>query len=539
MEKVIAMYDIREIQKYIYRTQKVKDAMGASALVENMIERALEEASREYAVELKWHEDGGALSFEEKDIAVQVLFIGGGNAYVLFESEDVCQRINKKMAKYVLEQTYSLQLAAAYVHKTDNYSEDYKKLHEKMNLVKANIKSAKPIGALPIMQIELKTGYPLSRTEIFRDGNENIAKIDVSTETYKKDQYKRKVMPEQEEKIFDNLIYKKGIDSNLAVIHIDGNNMGSRIQDLIQYKTNYEDAVNEMRKISYNIKFSYLNTFEEMRKQFEPDQDTAEPSESQQEVKKMVRKIIVAGDDITYVCNARIAFDTVEYFARKIARRTMNGELTDEAHLQYGFSICAGIAFMKSHFPFSVAYDVAEACCDQAKDRAKKAENRDDKRIGNYVDFQICNSVQCRNLDEMRRRDYVTPIGEALLIRPYYIPTEYDGKLAKSEDVGYHYNNFKKNVQYFLGENIPRSYAKQIRNTYPLGSHEMSVLAGFLKSRGWEMPDGTMNMFGEDNIALWYDALEMMDYCIEWKEAGDKKEEDLDVQKPVEDRIAK
>lgn len=29
MEKVVAMYDIREIQKYIYRTQKVKDAMGA------------------------------------------------------------------------------------------------------------------------------------------------------------------------------------------------------------------------------------------------------------------------------------------------------------------------------------------------------------------------------------------------------------------------------------------------------------------------------------------------------------------------------
>ena len=217
----------------------------------------------------------------------------------------------------------------------------------------------------------------------------------------------------------------------------------------------------------------------------------------------------------------------------------MNGELTEEAHTQYGFSICAGIAYMKSHFPFAIAYDVAEACCDCAKDRAKSEENMERNRIGNYVDFQICGSVQCRNLKETRRKDYVTPTGETLLLRPYYIPTEFDGKLAKSTEVPYHYENFKKNVKYFLNENIPRSYAKQIRNTYPLGSHETKMLEGFLESRGWKMPDGTMKMFGEDQTALWYDALEMMDYCIEWKDTEDKKEVASNVQKPVENRIAK
>lgn len=32
------MYDVRGIQKYIYRTQTAKDAMGASALVEKATE---------------------------------------------------------------------------------------------------------------------------------------------------------------------------------------------------------------------------------------------------------------------------------------------------------------------------------------------------------------------------------------------------------------------------------------------------------------------------------------------------------------------
>ena len=325
MEKVIAMYDIRGIQKYVYRTQKIKDAMGASALVENIIERALEEASKEYKTELQWYDDKGVLPFEEKDLAVQVLFIGGGNAYVLFENEHICQKINKHMSRYVLEKTYSLQLAAAYVLKTERYSEDYKNLHEEMNRVKANIKSAKPIGALPIMQTEIKTGYPLSRTETFKNDNEKIRQIQVSTETYKKDKYKEKIITEEEEKILDNLIFQKGLDSNLAVVHIDGNNMGSRIRSLIEHKEGYTDAVNEMRKISYNIKFSYLSTFNRMMEHFESGQEMEKPeqqnrqTEYQQDVKKLIRKIVVAGDDITYVCNARIALDTVEYFAREIA----------------------------------------------------------------------------------------------------------------------------------------------------------------------------------------------------------------------------
>lgn len=38
---VLAMYDVRGIQKYIFRTAKVQDATGASAIVEDIILEAL------------------------------------------------------------------------------------------------------------------------------------------------------------------------------------------------------------------------------------------------------------------------------------------------------------------------------------------------------------------------------------------------------------------------------------------------------------------------------------------------------------------
>ena len=34
--KVLVMYDVRGIQNYIFRTTKLKDAIGASVLVENI-----------------------------------------------------------------------------------------------------------------------------------------------------------------------------------------------------------------------------------------------------------------------------------------------------------------------------------------------------------------------------------------------------------------------------------------------------------------------------------------------------------------------
>ena len=40
-DSVLAMYDIRGIQKYIFKTTKVKEAMGASALVDTIIMDAL------------------------------------------------------------------------------------------------------------------------------------------------------------------------------------------------------------------------------------------------------------------------------------------------------------------------------------------------------------------------------------------------------------------------------------------------------------------------------------------------------------------
>ena len=582
-KEVLAMYDVRGIQKYIYRTLKLKDAMGASILIEDIIMKALKYACKKLQIKkcnLEWFDENGPKDYEENE-DVTVLYIGGGNAFVRFKRRKLCTDINRQMSKYVIEQTYSLQLAVAIVDISGDYQIDYQEIYKEMNRVKSDMTDSKPLSALPIMEIELKTGFPAIDVSEYKEKIDKVrVESNVSKETYLKILKKNKKVEEDDiDKLLDSYA-RRGEDSRIAVVHIDGNNMGLRIRKLIEGMTEYKDAVKEMRKISYNIKNSYLDTFEEMKKHFE-DLNTRNDK-----VKRFVRKVIVSGDDITYVCNAYIAFDTVKYFCDKISRLTMN-KGKDELNInendinEYGFTVCAGVAFIRSHFPFNVGYKVAEACCDSAKDMAKNDKNKayfsidengncrdidlkeyeegmkevvetgnsgTDKKVryfektGNFVDFQICKNIQCQDLEQIRKDEYITASGENLLVRPYYIEMEkLKGSTKLNEINGNKESTFsvlKKNIQYFSNEgivekkkNMPRSMSKDIRNKYSLGEQQVQLFAAFLDSRAWKLPDGGSckdNMYiVQDNgqkIAKWYDALEIMDYCsIKGGEGNDKK----------------
>lgn len=532
---ILAMYDVRGIQKYIFRTPDLKSAIGASALVEDIIERALKESLSLYEEQtgtvlrkdLDWYVEGeGPKPYQEDAYDVQVLYIGGGNAFVVYRniqaeetdnkaggfgsvksfSGSLASSINRLMAKYVLESTYSLQLAVAMIEKTNNYQADQQNIRREMDQVKRNMSAATPFGAIPPVKVDGRTGYPLTA---------HSDREELSTEARNKRNAtarKRWYYLEDEKKI-DSLRTKKGVDSTIAVIHIDGNNLGLRIRSLLKDKVSYQEGVSTQRLISYRIDHSYKAAFEKM-KQLTEKAGKASRQLSIKEKDIFVIPVVTAGDDITYVCNGRLALMSVQFFVKEISRYSMAEAPTGQENDRYSFSICAGIAFANSHFPFHIAYDVAEECCENAKKTAKSRENLQGERIGNWVDFHICQNVQARNLKVLRAKEYVTSLGEELLIRPYYIASGAEkggtvfGNLAGSTRT---LESLEKSIVYFAeGKRIPRSYAKLLRNTYPMGRYEVKRLGAFLQSRNHLMPDGSFRMY-EGNQALWYDALEMMD----------------------------
>ena len=501
---VLAKYDIRGIQNFIYRTARLRDAVGASWIVEHCIDGALADACQQEGLTLnaKWFDENGVIKYSSNSDGsadARVLYVGGGNAYVSFADREMAIRVNKRMAKYIMDHTYSLQLAAAVVKQTDNYAKDFQELNKEMIRVKDAMIASKPIGAFPLDVVERKTGYPVAG---FNEKDKTLSRESI-LKSRAEEEARRHV--KQYEKLLDEYVDEKGKDSMLAVVHIDGNNMGLRIRSLIQGITDYDDAINQMREISYAINNSYKKVFDEMQNHFQPESDKD----------LSLMKVLVAGDDVTFVCRAKIALAAVEYFSRAISEYTITGK--DDPTGNMHFSVCAGVAYFNSHYPFDVAYEVAEACCSSAKDRAKKPENMDGGLIGNWVDFQICRNIQVLDLDKVREREYVTASGENLLRRPYFIKVKALANKFKnlSVDKLVSFDDFKYVMKTYVQneKNIPRSFLKDLRNAYSMGKEQVAMLRAFMESRKHDLPK---NMYDSDDngieTAVLYDALELADY---------------------------
>ncbi|MFV2086984.1 Cas10/Cmr2 second palm domain-containing protein [Micromonospora sp. LOL_021] len=109
--------------------------------------------------------------------------------------------------------------------------------------------------------------------------------------------------------------------------------------------------------------------------------------------------LVVGGDDVTVVMDARPAFEVtatfVEQFARTAAAHPVVARvLTDVGHP--GLTACAGIAYVKPHYPFSEAYELAEQLCGSAK-QVKQV----DPSCG-ALDFHVLHDSVGRSLDRIR-----------------------------------------------------------------------------------------------------------------------------------------
>ena len=488
---VLAMYDIRGIQNYIFRTNYVKEIIGASVIVENIIEEGLRESVVLEKLDdslcvLNWENDN--IEFLEDDsIQMQVLFIGGGNAYVLYRTGELCGRINRRLAKYILENTYSLQLAVAVVEKTDDYKEDYKRINEEMRLVKSQMPSGHPTGAFPFMKVDPMTGFPIVGKNIYDDDTKFVSY---------ESRLKRKNITEGEEKILDNLVTEKGKNSNLALVHIDGNNMGRRLMGIMQDKDDYKSAVLTMRTVSRNINCCFNDAYESMKIHIKGLSN------------KPVRKIVLAGDDITFVCNALVAMEAVKVFLKSVTAQTMYNDSEDRISnlKKYGFSACAGIAYFNSHFPFSDAYKVAEACVSSAKKKAKDENCKDGDHIGSFVDYQICSTIMAADLDSYREKHYTHyDSGESMIARPYYVGSDAIASYSELNEKNERYDISHLEECLITFNKMPRSQAKTLRDRCARGENERAQYISFLESRQRLLPK---------NPQCWYDALEIMDLTM-------------------------
>ena len=441
---VLALYDCRSKQEYIYRTNRIREISGGSALladVYKMFFRKADEKGIKINSDWKSEKEFSVDSFTESGCDGEVIYEGGGNLFVIFRSRETYIRANRIFSKMLLDETYSISLVASCVEVSGNFLDDRKSLYEENARIKATGSASVPCSVLPITQVDNATYMPIVKKTTV-DGKP----VSLSWESVLKLKAFEKIK-NKGEKFLDDISGKenKGIESLIAVIYVDGNAMGKKVKGCTEGKSGYTECVRALRELSENTNKTFverpLSAIEKMLE--EKDESSG----------GKWRTVIAGGDEITIICHARAALDIAMTYFKTLEEEN---ETLDTDKKNYA---CMGIAIAHSHAPFADVYKIAEQCCESGK---KKSRAKDS--MVNYVDFHFCHAGLINDLDTIREnsdKDYIA--------RPYEFSEEFRQFAELGKKIGrIGRANIKELAAAIIrGDSFYRFEAERILSRYP------------------------------------------------------------------------
>jgi len=353
MGKYLYGASIQGIQGFIFETNKLQEIVGASEIIKDI-------------------ED----SFKEEIEKYKTKFImsAAGNMKAVFYNKDELQEFLLYFKKETLNRAYGLTFSEAIVEIEDNEPNSNERtiLEERLK-----IQRNRPSIPLDLSLNITKLASSTAKGAVLVD--EEI--LDMAS-YQKREAYKKFLNNNPRNKEFKNISDFSNSKNKVAVIHIDGNGLGSLIKNLkgsiSEFSKNLDNATKEAFKLSCDDSMD-------------------------------IREVILGGDDVTVICNANNALEFTYKFLK-------NFELKTKDKLGSKLTACAGIAICNEKFPFHYAVDLAEELCKEAKKDAKKINpnlapsclmfhNIQSSNFENW-DLYIENELTIRNDKEEIRLDF-------------------------------------------------------------------------------------------------------------------------------------
>lgn len=388
-QPVLALYDCRSKQEYIYRTNRMKEISGGSALLSDLFREFFNHGNcGNLNIRTDWRDrtevSGDFVEdFKSGEYDGEVLYEGGGNLLVIYKNKEICIEANKRLSRFAIDKTYSVSVIASFTDVTDNFVKDRQQLYIQNGLNKNQGLFFIPNVTLPFSKLDRLTYMPVVKTE---------GKKDFTYESLlKNERYERDEKSYTETKELDDMT-DKGNDSLLCIIYIDGNNMGDKVKECTQNADTYAKGVSALRKLSVETDEAFVNRPVNAIKDYLSAQRKNDPDHPE---RYLSRVVISGGDEITIVCNAHLAMDVLDVYFETLSQSENN-------------SACAGCAVFHSHTPFAQVYEIAEQCCESGKEFAHENKGK------SYIDFHFCHSGITNDLKTIRNE-------QDILTQPYEV----------------------------------------------------------------------------------------------------------------------
>lgn len=445
-EKITAvLINVTGIQQFIFHSNKLKENIGASYIIENEIYGVVMKSilqstfGADFNIDL-WKTDHKVKITENENILCEVGYIGGGNTLLLFRKKEKATNFIEAFSKKVLEMYPSLQLVFGLTEDFDlsegKYESSYKDLM-------ANLKQRKssyiPLTTIPkhgitadcpwsndsaeeLYQPEKKEGTYISKASNARIKRANMKKYECMNNSQFELTTEIEHLGQEQE------------SSYIAVVHIDGNGMGkifSRIKELDKLR----EKSNAVSTLAETAMEKLLQDIIDKGKSENPNENGRIEDLTFRDYKYLpIRPILVGGDDITFICEGRLgmylAEKFIEYFynadeQKKVANANalietgMTAEEAEEKEKVLMYGACSGVAIVKTHFPFYKAVQLAEELCAEAKKASRTTK-------GSYISYYYSATTFSGSLKQLRERTHRTPEGKNMYFGPYrlFVPKE-------------------------------------------------------------------------------------------------------------------
>jgi hypothetical protein len=507
--------EVVSIQKYVFGSNKLKENLGASRLIQQIYEEPLQNAVKKVLPSTNgydfdaWRKSPDIIQMKN-GAEFEVGYIGGGNALLFFKNNDKAKEFIKEWTKTLLVKTPGIVTAVA----CEGFDlDDAKFKTENIRLFKELQKNKYrciPQTIIPRHGITAECSHTGYSMDVWNDKEKPDEQDYVSSVAYSKI-CASKDAAEKLEKEFSNELNGKYCftdqldklgqqtgESHIAVVHIDGNGMGKRFQTTASLPAirNLSKSVKEATDKSFvALLKSIISKFDDIVKAL-GYKDRSDYDKNHKENGKTIlpfRPIIIGGDDITFVSEGRLGI----YFAKLFLE--FFEEEGENVSDKEGLSACAGVAITKTKYPFYRGYQLAEELCGNAKKiRKSKKDN------GSWLDFHISYGGFSGTLDDIRKNHYNAPMGE-LCFRPY--------KINDSSD-----NGFETLVQNTkeLKNGFPKNKIKELRQALTLGQKSIDIFINHIKARGLILPTIQGNTYHEkifvNTRTPYFDMVEFMEY---------------------------
>lgn len=391
---------VQGIQDFIFQTNKLKKIVGASDLVEEI-------CTSVFAALLGEHVDLN----NNKSAIVHA----AGNIKYIFENRKACEDMVRCFPMKVSQFAPGITISQSVVEYESDFPKAVRELEKNLR-----IQRNKPVRypMLGLMGIERSRNTGLPVCEINGDKHLDVAtyakRYTVGNSTNKlckkafwEESIKNKKLPYEMSEL-------TGKNDWIAVIHADGNGLGQIVQKIGTDPDKFRDFSQLLDKATVQAAVEAYN------KVISKDSENIP-----------MRPIVLGGDDLTIICRADLAVPYVKCFIEKFEEQTKEklGAILVENKVfnenKNNLTACAGIAYIKSSFPFYYGYNLAESLCGYAKTDAK-AGLKDGELPDSCIMFHKVQDSFVDNYKEIVERELKPQENITYCFGPYYLKGKTD-----------------------------------------------------------------------------------------------------------------